>query len=163
MLVLLAELPGEAQEPTQRGPFEAVLELLLPRGHRPPQRERRPAPPASPRAAPRPRGPPSRPSSNSSAREDIAHPSESGARPGPFPRAESNSRGSTPKARASFLTVPKCGREILPLSIPETVIGLIPASSARRPCVHIRTSRNSTTLLCTSLLSITPSLAFSSQ
>ena len=35
-----------------------------------------------------------------------------------------------------------CSREILPLSIPETVVGLIPDSSANRPCVHIRVSRN---------------------
>ena len=96
---------------------------------------------------------PSRPSSNSSPREDAAHPSESGGGVhSPAPRAESSSRGSTPRARASFFTVPKCGREILPLSMPETVVGLTPASPARRPWVHILSSRISYTLLRTSLL-----------
>jgi hypothetical protein len=50
--------------------------------------------------------------------------------------------------------VPKWGREILPLSSPETVVGLTPASSASRACVHIRRSRMATTLLPTELLSM---------
>jgi hypothetical protein len=44
-------------------------------------------------------------------------------------------------------TAPTWGREILPFSIPETVVGLIPASSASRPCVHMRDSLNTTRLL----------------
>jgi hypothetical protein len=50
-------------------------------------------------------------------------------------------------------TVPKWGREILPFSIPETVVGLIPASSASRTCVHMRDSLNTTRFLLVSLLS----------
>jgi hypothetical protein len=84
-----------------------------------------------------------RPFSNSASREDVAHPSEKGTGCAHSPEScgESNSRGSTLKAPASFLIVPKCGREILPLSIPETVVGLTFASSANRPCVHIRSSQ----------------------
>jgi hypothetical protein len=51
-------------------------------------------------------------------------------------------------------SVPKWGREILPLSIPETVVGLTLASSASRPWVHIRRSRMAASLLPTTLLSM---------
>ena len=78
---------------------------------------------------------------------------------GDDPGVESNSLGSTPKAQASFLTVPKWGREILPLSIPDTVVGLTPASSANRPWVHIRSSRRTATLTRTSLLSMSSFLS----
>jgi hypothetical protein len=58
-------------------------------------------------------------------------------------------------------SVPKWGREILPLSIPETVVGLTPASSASRAWVHIRLSRMTTNLLPTvplSMLSLSVSI-----
>src|SRR5215211_1041690 len=90
--------------------------------------------------------------SNSSSPEDIAHSRERGEDAPPSP--ERSSSGSTPKARASLRNVPKRGREILPLSIPETVVGLTPASSARRTWVHIRLSRMITSFLPTKLLSM---------
>jgi hypothetical protein len=56
--------------------------------------------------------------------------------------------------------VPKWGREILPLSIPETVVGLTPASLASRAWVHIRLSRMITNFLPAVSLSM---LSFSPQ
>src|SRR5215217_9169001 len=94
----------------------------------------------------------SSPRSNSSSPEDIAHSRERGEEEPPSP--EMNSSGSTPRARASLRNVPKRGREILPLSIPETVVGLTPASSARRTWVHIRLSRMIASFLPTVLLSM---------
>jgi len=104
--------------------------------------------------------------SNSSSREETAHATENRGGDDPVLRVRtglvgrvsgigaeaSSSAGSTPRAPASFLTVPKWGRRILPLSIPETVVGLTPASSASRPYVHIRPSRAVANLLCISLL-----------
>src|SRR5215218_1268656 len=70
---------------------------------------------------------------------DLAHPNvreRHDSLPGGSP-AESNPLGSTSRARASLRTVPKCGLRILPVSIPETVVGLTPATAASLPCVHI--------------------------
>src|SRR5918998_182348 len=100
-------------------------------------------------------GAPSNPRSNSSSPDDIAHSSErreGASSPSELGR-ERRSSGSTPSARASFRNVPKWGREILPLSIPETVVGLPPPSSASRAWVHIRLSRISTKFLLAALLS----------
>jgi hypothetical protein len=87
--------------------------------------------------------------SNSSSFDAIDHSSErlSGTLPLLMPGRGKSSSESTPKANASLRNVPKWGREILPLSIPETVVGLIPASSASRTWVHIRHSRNAARFL----------------
>jgi hypothetical protein len=77
----------------------------------------------------------SRPFSNSPSHEDMAYMSEMGAERGcpiRVPWGEQLS-GINAKAQASFLTVPKCGREILPLALPETVLRLTPVSLANRP------------------------------
>jgi hypothetical protein len=98
---------------------------------------------------------PSSPRSNSSSPEDIAQSSDRGeaALSPPDPSSDTSSSDSTPRALASLRNVPKWGRETLPLSIPETVVGLTPASSASRPCVHIRRPRMATSLLPTRPLS----------
>src|SRR3712207_6481576 len=98
---------------------------------------------------------PSSSRSNSSSPEDIAHSNEraEGAPPSTAPGEATSSSGSTPRARASLRSVPKWGRKILPLSIPETVVGLTPASAASRAWVHIRLSRMTTNLLPTVSLS----------
>jgi hypothetical protein len=98
----------------------------------------------------------SNPRSNSSSPDDIAHSSErgEGTSLSSDPGRERSSSGSTPSARASFRSVPKWGREILPLSIPETVVGLTPASSASRAWVHIRLSRIIIRFLLAVLLSM---------
>src|SRR3712207_3260988 len=96
----------------------------------------------------------SSPRSNSSSPEDIAHSSERGASLSSELVSPTSSSGSTSRALASFRNVPKWGREILPLSIPETVVGLTPASSASLAWVHIRLSRMAATFLPAILLSM---------
>jgi len=70
------------------------------------------------------------------------------------PEEDKSRSGSTPSAPASLRNVTKWGREILPLSMPETVVGLTPASRASRTWVHIRRSRTSTKCLPTALCSM---------
>ena len=55
--------------------------------------------------------------------------------------------GATRRARASFPRVPKCERPILPVSMPETVVRLRPASQANLAWVHIRKRRAFSTRL----------------
>src|SRR5215211_5532043 len=82
--------------------------------------------------------------SNLSFSADLAHCSD---REGGPSRSEDSSeeersaRGSRSRACASFCSVPKCGRVILPVSIPETVVGLTPASLANLLWVHSRRRR----------------------
>jgi hypothetical protein len=98
----------------------------------------------------------SNPRSNSSSFDAIDHSSERlEGTPSPRPAGRgSNSSGSTPRAFANLRIVPKWGREIFPFSIPETVVGLTPASSASRTWVHIRRSLNAARFLPTALLSM---------
>jgi hypothetical protein len=72
---------------------------------------------------------------------------------------ERSACGSTPKAFANLRNVPKCGREILPASIPDTVVGLTPASSASRTCVHICLSRMKVEFVPAACLSMTQPLS----
>ena len=59
-----------------------------------------------------------------------------------------------PGVTASLRSVPEWGREILPSSIPEIVVGLIPASPISRTWVHIRHSRKAARFLPVRLLAV---------
>ena len=87
--------------------------------------------------------PSSSPLSNSPAPVSLAHPSDrdAGLCCSTGWCESRGSPGATPKARAGLPRVPKCGRPILPVSMPETVVGLTLASRASLAWVHIRKRR----------------------